>query len=62
MTDLLPAIIERATAGFDADGYQAQFNADRLRSKEECFYHRVLTEQFDQPQAVLANVGRWSLD
>ncbi|MEJ2397799.1 MAG: asparagine synthase B [Gammaproteobacteria bacterium] len=62
MTDLLPAIIEQATVGLDAKNYQTQFNADRLRSREECFYHQVLRQQFAQPQAVLANVGRWSLD
>lgn len=62
MIDLLPTILERASAGMDGDAYQARFSADRLRSNEECFYHSLLREQFEKPEAVLANVGRWSLD
>jgi asparagine synthase (glutamine-hydrolysing) len=62
MIDLLPTILETAAAGIDSVAYQARFSADRLRSNEECFYHRLLREQFVKPQAVLANVGRWSLD
>jgi asparagine synthase (glutamine-hydrolysing) len=62
MVDLLPAVLEHAAAGIDTEQYQARFVADRLRSNEECFYHRLLMEEFDQPQAVLANVGRWQLD
>jgi asparagine synthase (glutamine-hydrolysing) len=62
MVDLLPAVLGRAAAGIQAKGYAARFAADRLRSNEECFYHRLLMEQFEQPQAVLANMGRWQLD
>jgi asparagine synthase (glutamine-hydrolysing) len=62
MVDLLPAVLECAAAGTDSEDYKARFTADRLRSNEECFYHRLLMEQFEQPQAVLANVGRWQLD
>jgi len=62
MVDLLPAVLERTAAGIDAEAYQARFAADRLRSNEECFYHRLLMEQFERPQAILANVGRWQLD
>jgi len=62
MVDLLPAVLDRAAAGIHIEGYAARFAADRLRSNEECFYHRLLMEQFEQPQAVLANMGRWQLD
>ena len=62
MVDLLPAVLERTAAGIDAEAYQARFAADRLRSSEECFYHRLLMEQFERPQAILANMGRWQLD
>ncbi len=62
MVDLLPAVLERAAAGMDAESYQKRFAADRLRSPEECFYHHVLMEQFDRPEAVIANTGRWQLD
>ena len=62
MVDLLPAVLERLATGINAEDYRAIFETDRLRSNEECFYHRLLMEQFEQPQAVLANVGRWQLD
>ncbi|GMR21579.1 MAG: asparagine synthase B [Gammaproteobacteria bacterium] len=62
MVDLLPAVLECTAAGIDTDDYKVRFTADRLRSNEECFYHRLLIEQFEQPQAVLASVGRWQLD
>ncbi len=62
MVDLLPAVLERTAAGIDTDDYKARFSTDRLRSNEECFYHRLLMEQFEQPQAILTNVGRWQLD
>jgi asparagine synthase (glutamine-hydrolysing) len=62
MTDMLPTILNQAAAGIDVKAQQARFSSDRLRSSEECYYHGLLMEQFDKPQAVLANVGRWSLD
>jgi asparagine synthase (glutamine-hydrolysing) len=61
MVDLLPQVLDHAAADIDTENYRARFKADYLRSKEECFYHHLLMEQFDQPQAVLANVGRWQL-
>lgn len=44
---------------------QAQKYADRfpdadLRSPEECLYHKLLSEAYPDPSAVLANVARWS--
>ena len=61
MVDLLPCVLDRAAAGIHTEGYAARFAADRLRSNEECFYHILLREQFDRPEGVLANVGRWQL-
>lgn len=62
MVDLLPKVLEQATVGINSEDYKTRFKEDRLRSSEECFYHRLLIEQFDQPQAVLDNVGRWQID
>jgi asparagine synthase (glutamine-hydrolysing) len=61
MVDLLPSVLDRVASGIHIEGYAARFAADRLRSNEECLYHRLLMEQFGQPQAVLANMGRWQL-
>ncbi|MEJ2553912.1 MAG: asparagine synthase-related protein, partial [Gammaproteobacteria bacterium] len=57
MVDLLPALLDRAAAGMDAEAYKRRFAGDRLRSREECLYHRLLVDGFERPQAVLANVG-----
>jgi asparagine synthase (glutamine-hydrolysing) len=62
MVDMLPQVLQQLAAGMDTKAYQSQFQADRLRSDEECFYHQLLRAQFEQPDAVLANVGRWQLD
>ena len=62
MVDMLPDVLKRAASGIDTEAYKSRFHADRLRSNEECFYHRLLMEQFEQPQEILANVGRWQID
>jgi asparagine synthase (glutamine-hydrolysing) len=62
MVDMLPQVLRQLAAGMDTKAYQSRFQADRLRSEEECFYHQLLREQFEQPDEVLANVGRWQLD
>ena len=58
--DLLQELVESATADIDYRTYAAQHPEDGLRSVEECFYHKLLCEGYDQPQAVLRNVARWA--
>jgi asparagine synthase (glutamine-hydrolysing) len=58
--DLLPHLIQTATENFDPVVYAAQYPQDRLRSSEECFYHKLLLQAFNRPQAILQNVGRWT--
>jgi asparagine synthase (glutamine-hydrolysing) len=58
--DLLPELIQVATEKIDVPAYTARYSDDRLRSPEECFYHKLLIDAFDRPQTVLQNVGRWS--
>ncbi len=60
--DLLEPLIGAATATMDVDAYRANHAADHLRSAEECYYHRLLTESFDRPRLILDNVARWSLE
>ena len=62
MVDMLPEVLNRVAAGLDTETYQTRFKTDQLRSREECFYHSLLREQFERPEAVLANVGRWQID
>jgi asparagine synthase (glutamine-hydrolysing) len=58
--DLLPELIQAATDKIDIPAYTARYADDRLRSPEECYYHKLLVDAFDRPQAVLQNIGRWS--
>ncbi len=58
--DALDEVIARATADLDVEAYRAQYPDDRLKSAEECFYHKLLVEQLDRPQPVLDNVARWT--
>ncbi|UCD69782.1 MAG: asparagine synthase B [Betaproteobacteria bacterium] len=62
MVDLLPQLIGAATDSIDVPHYQACNATDRLRSAEECWYHQLLVDAFDDVQPVLANVGRWRLN
>ncbi|MEZ4866703.1 MAG: asparagine synthase B [Caldilineaceae bacterium] len=58
--DLLGPLLETMTAGMDAPSYMAAHAQDKLRSTEECFYHKLLAESFRHSRVVLDNVGRWS--
>jgi asparagine synthase (glutamine-hydrolysing) len=58
--DLLPDLIKTATEKIDVPAYTARYAVDRLRSPEESFYHKLLTEAFSHPHTILQNVGRWS--
>ncbi len=62
MVDLLPQLISEATDGIDVPAYQSRHATDKLRSAEECWYHQLLVDAFDDAAPVLANVGRWSLN
>ncbi len=44
----------------EAEAYAAANPAARLRSAEECVYHKLLCEAFEYPEAVLNNVARWA--
>ncbi|AKJ64993.1 asparagine synthase B [Kiritimatiella glycovorans] len=57
-------IIERGIRHFirpeTAAEYSRSQSGHRLRSPEECAYHKVLADQFETPELVLSNVGRWA--
>lgn len=44
----------------EAFWYQRCYPDERLRSAEECYYHRLFLEVFEDPDPILLNVGRWS--
>jgi asparagine synthase (glutamine-hydrolysing) len=43
-----------------ADRHRERYPDTRLRSTEECYYHHLLVKAFEDPDPVLANVGRWT--
>ena len=57
--DLIGEALRGEFAAIDLDAYRAS-TSDRIRSAEEAFYHRLLTEAFPRPQLILGNVARWT--
>jgi asparagine synthase (glutamine-hydrolysing) len=57
--EILSSAVDRLAGPLDVATYAARHPDQELRSREECVYHKVLVEQLDRPEAVLANVGRW---
>ena len=43
----------------DPARYIAAHPDARLRSAEECLYHQIMNDVFEDPSIVLRNVGRW---
>jgi asparagine synthase (glutamine-hydrolysing) len=58
--DLLSDALQTVTAGLDAPAYQAAHPDVELRSLEECYYHSLLVDAFEQPQVIVDNVARWT--
>lgn len=59
MVDIMPSFVDRAAGELAAAEYAESHPRAGLRSREECLYHAVLLREFDRPEAVIANVGRW---
>ncbi len=55
--DLLQAALKPMLADFDFAAYQASV-AEPLRSAEEAYYHRLLTDAYSNPALILGAVGR----
>ncbi|REK09124.1 MAG: asparagine synthase B [Planctomycetota bacterium] len=58
--DIMPQLLARAMSEPAAVGYRTAHPEARLRSAEECTYHKILCESYDDPRPVLANVARWT--
>lgn len=44
----------------DAETYITSNSSAKLRSMEECIYHKILSESYEDPSIVLDNVARWA--
>jgi asparagine synthase (glutamine-hydrolysing) len=58
--DALGEGLDRFMPEADAEAYTATHDEWSLRSHEECVYHKLLTEAFDDPTPVLNNTARWA--
>ncbi len=59
--DLLDEAIRSAAGDIDYRLYSSKYSEDNLRSVEECFYHKLLVNSYENPHVVLKNVGRWHI-
>ena len=57
---VLPELLGHWLGADQAQRYRAEHPEAGLVSREECVYHRLLLEAYERPEAILANVARWS--
>jgi asparagine synthase (glutamine-hydrolysing) len=58
--DLLTQMLSQVMSEDQAQVYRQKHPEARLRSAEECYYHQIFMDVFEQPESILANVARWS--
>lgn len=58
--DAMSGIVDRWMPGAEAAQYAQVHPESRLRSPEECLYHKILCEAYPDPSPVLENVARWT--
>jgi asparagine synthase (glutamine-hydrolysing) len=59
--EMLDEAIRSVTKNIDLEAYRAKYPMHTLRSVEECYYHQLLHQSFDKPQAILENVAHWTM-
>ncbi|MFW5798227.1 MAG: asparagine synthase B [Planctomycetota bacterium] len=59
--DIVDRLLAEQMPPEQAADYRKQHPDAVLRSDEECLYHRILAEQFDNSPVVLGNVAHWSM-
>lgn len=57
--DLLSEIVGRWMPSAEARQYSLHHPTARLRSSEECLYHKLLCEAYTDPVPIITNVARW---
>ncbi|MDQ4129785.1 MAG: asparagine synthase B [Actinomycetota bacterium] len=60
LAELASAEVYERMSNEEAEAHRARHPGIRLRSAEECYYHRLLLDAFEDPEPVVANVGRWT--
>lgn len=58
--DIMADILAASMSEKEAQLYRQKHPTTRLRSGEECMYHKLLCEAYDEPATILSNVARWT--
>jgi asparagine synthase (glutamine-hydrolysing) len=58
--DMLEGVLAGVMGKTEMQNYRCRFPETQLRSAEECHYHRILMDVFENPDFVFSNAGRWS--
>ena len=58
--DMLEELLSHKMTQAQAQEYQAKHPQIKLRSPEECFYHNIFKDVFENSEVVSSNVARWS--
>jgi asparagine synthase (glutamine-hydrolysing) len=60
MVDLLDKMLAETMSETEAQAYRQKYPQVYLRSPEECYYHRIFMEVFENSESILSNVARWA--
>ena len=58
--EMLDEVLTGVMGKTELENYRRRFSETPLRSEEECHYHRILMEVFENPYFIFVNTGRWS--
>ncbi|MEJ2657481.1 MAG: asparagine synthase B [Desulfobacterales bacterium] len=58
--EMLESGLTGAMGKSEMQNYRRRFPGTHLRSEEECQYHRILMDVFENPNVIFSNTGRWS--
>jgi asparagine synthase (glutamine-hydrolysing) len=58
--ELLKSLVAESITEEEFHQYRSRYPEAKLRSAEECHYHRLFLDAYKNPGAVLANVARWA--
>ena len=58
--DLLKGLLHDVGATDDIGAYRDRCDGLDLRSQEECYYHNLFMDVFEDPEPILGNVARWA--
>lgn len=58
--DLLDKVLASGLTEKEAAGYCSRYPEIKLRSKEECLYHQLFMDAYENPEPLVTNVARWA--